>query len=133
MPGESSEEARFSKERFSGLVTVLAFFAALRNYGYVDRLGNSLDEVTALEAIKDAIRDFHTVCLDSKEKCVETKVGGEEIKLRCPEVTAERLARDFDEFVRAIEGRPGNVIVRITRRIALEALAEKELLRGAKC
>lgn len=130
---ESPEEIRFPKERFAGLVAVLAFFAALRDYGYVDRLGNSLDEVTALEAVKDAVRDFHTLCLDSEEKCVETKVGGEEIKLRCPEVTAERLAMDFDEFVRAIEGRSGSTIVRITRRIALEALAEKELLRGTKC
>jgi len=131
--GEPTKEVRSTKQRFARLITVLSFFAALRNYGYVDRLGNSLDEVTALEAVKDAIRDYHSLCLDSKEKCVETRVGGEEIKLKCPDVTAEELARDFNEFLKAIEGKPGSAIVKITRRISLEALAEKEILRSYRC
>ena len=118
---------------YRGLVRVLAFFAALRNYGYVDRLGNALDEVTALEALKDSIRDFHSLCFDSKDKCVETKIGGEEIRLRCPDVSAEDLMKDFNDFIESIKGKPGDLIVRSTRRLTLAALAEKEILRSERC
>ena len=116
-------------ERLEALVNVLGFFSALRNYGYVDRLGNALDEVTAIEAVKDAIRDFHSLCIDSKDKCVETRVDSEEIKFKCPEISPEDLMNDFNEFLNNIEGKPGDVIVRVTRRIALAALAKKEVLK----
>jgi CRISPR-associated protein Csa5 len=126
-------EVQTLMREYRGLVRVLAFFAALRNYGYVDRLGNALDEVTALEALKDSIRDFHSLCFDSKDKCVETKIGGEEIKLRCPDVSAEDLMKDFDGFIESIKGKPSDVIIKSTRRLALAALAEKEILRGERC
>jgi CRISPR-associated protein Csa5 len=118
---------------YEELIRVLAFFAALRNYGYVDRLGNALDEITAIEAVKDAIRDFHSNCLDSAEKCVEAKVEGEEVKLKCPDISAEDLMRNLDRFVEDVKDKSGDVIVKVTRRIALAALAEKEVLRGMRC
>ncbi len=40
------------------LVEVLGFLGALKNYSYIDRLGNAVDEVTVEEALRDAIRAY---------------------------------------------------------------------------
>jgi len=112
---------------------VLAFFSAMKNYGYVDRLGNALNEITAVEALKDAIRDFHSTCLDSPDKCVEVKMGSEALKLKCPEIDVEELHKDLEEFITKLSGKSGDVIVKETRKLALRALASKEKVKLEKC
>ncbi|MEM1873278.1 MAG: hypothetical protein QXS85_00015 [Acidilobaceae archaeon] len=111
------------------LVEVLAFFAASRNYGFVDRLGGALNEITATEAVIDALRDYYSQCVDRREKCVE--VGGE--RIACPDVSPEELKRAVEAFIARIRGKPGDVIVRETRALALEALARKPEAMGRRC
>ncbi len=100
------------------LVEVLAFFAAQRNYGYIDRLGNALDEVTAYEALRDALRDYYSICVDRKQEC-------------CPDINPEDLENAIKYFISHLSGKGGDVIVRETRKIALEALARKA--KTSKC
>lgn len=105
-------------KEISVLIDVLAFFASQRNYGYIDRLGNALDEVTAYEALRDALRDYYSVCVDRKQEC-------------CPDVNPEDLEKAIKFFISYISGKGGDVIVRETRKIALEALARRA--KASKC
>lgn len=104
------------------LVDVLAFYAAMRNYGYIDRLSNALSEVAVYEALNDMLRDYYSQCVDREEACVEV---GRDLKLRCPVVDARALRDSIDEFLRRIGGKPGYVLVRETRELALAAYARK--------
>lgn len=112
------------------VIEILAFYAATRNYSYIDRLANALDEVTAYEAVRDALRDFYSQCVDRREKCVEVS---EELKVLCPEVDLGLLEKAVDELLRRIRGRSGDVIVRETREVALAALARKPKVMERRC
>lgn len=112
------------------VLDVLAFYAATRNYGYVDRLANAIDEVTAYEAIRDALRDFYSQCVDRRDKCVEVT---QDFRVLCPEVELGQLERAVSEFLRRIGGKPGDVVVKETREIALAALARKPRLMERRC
>lgn len=112
------------------VIDVLAFYAAVRNYGYVDRLANAIDEVTAYEALRDALRDFYSQCVDRRDKCVEVT---QDLKILCPEIELGQLEKAVGEFLRRIRGKPGDVIVRETREIALAALARKPKLMERRC
>ena len=104
------------------LVELLAYFAAQRNYGYIDKLGNALDEITAYEALKDALRDYNSVCVDRRQEC-------------CPNIDPARLEMAVKNFIESISGKSGDVIVKETRKLSLEVLARRvaivEML--AKC
>lgn len=112
------------------IVEVFAFYAATRNYGYIDRLANALDEVTAYEAVRDALRDFYSQCVDRQDKCIEVS---ESLKILCPEVELGELERAVRDFLKRIEGKPGDAIVRETREIALLALGRKPRLLERRC
>ena len=113
------------KSSLSPLVKVLAFFAALRNYGYVDRLGNALDPITAYEAIRDAIRDFDSACIASDKKVHEAQ----EFLVKCPEVTSEEVDAAVRFFERLTGFGSGAELVRVTREVAMEAMAMAGSLR----
>lgn len=112
------------------LLDVLAFYAGTRNYGYIDRLANAIDEVTAYEAVRDALRDFYSQCVDRREKCVEVD---EDLRVLCPEVELGLLERAVTEFLRRVKDKPGDVVVRETREIALAALARKPKVMERRC
>ena len=112
------------------LIEILAFFSAMRNYGYIDRLSNSLDEVTAYEALKDAMRDYLSQCVDRRDKCVEVD---RETKLLCPDVNPDDLREAVNTFMAKIKDQPGDVIVKETRRLALMALSRKVKAMERRC
>ncbi|MEZ0346152.1 MAG: hypothetical protein ABWK01_06350 [Infirmifilum sp.] len=118
------------RKELEPLVEILAFFSALRNYGYVDRLGNALDEVTAMEAVKDVLRDFHSQCVDRPQKCVEISEG---VSIPCPDIKVEALEEAASTFVSLVRGKPSDEVVRVTREIALEALARKAKAASRTC
>ena len=77
-----------SKDPLNPLIEVLAAFAAARNYSYVDRVGNSLEPLAALEALKDALRDFDSTC--SREKYIK-KDEASNLCVPCPRVSSKDL------------------------------------------
>lgn len=108
------------------LVDILAFHAAQRNYGPVDRLSNALNEIAALEAIYDAVRDFESQCIDDKVKCEK----GDEVL--CPELEKKDIEDAIAAFMKMIRDKPGDVIVKETRALALAALARKVEMRRCR-
>ncbi|MEM0340423.1 MAG: hypothetical protein QXV55_04300 [Acidilobaceae archaeon] len=114
-------------DKTSALVKILAFFAAQRNYGYIDRIGNALDEITVYEAIKDAVRDYHSLCTDkpAQERVVEVKIGGTTFKLRCPNIEPEDIEKSVISFKKRIEGKSSADIVKETRNLYIEVMAKK--------
>ena len=107
--------------RLEPLIDVLAYFAAARNYGYVDALTNALDPATALEAMVNAIRDFKSTCIDRRPSSEEAI---------CPTIDLgklEKSARYFEEVVSSLGG-TGDLVL-LVRRIALRALARSHKYR----
>lgn len=112
------------------LIEILAFYAATRNYSYIDRLANALDEVTAYEAVRDSLRDFYSQCIDREDKCVEVS---ENLKIICPDVDLGLLEKSVNEFLKRIGGKSGDIIVKETRELALAALARKPKIMERRC
>lgn len=100
---------------------ILAVFAAMRNYGYLDVLGNALERTTALEALGNALRDFRSTCVDSPEA---RKRLLEQEGVRCPEVKPEELEEAVAEFRRRLESkeRAGELVL-FLREIYVDALS----------
>lgn len=98
---------------------LLGFLGALKDYSYIDRVGNAIDEVTLLEALKDAIRAYHTRCIDQKDACIEYDVG---VGVKCPELRAEDLERAV--AIAISESRKSRIeLSRFSRSVALRAYA----------
>ena len=129
MPGEESPGAGGpdgeALRKLRALAEVLAYFAASRNYGYVDILSNALDPAVALETVYNLVRDFKSSCIDREHRPCEGAEAGD-VDARCPRVSA----RELDEAVRAFaelterlyqEGRTSDLIV-VYRRLAAEAI-----------
>ena len=109
--------------RLEPLVDILAYFAAARNYGYVDALTNALDPATALDAVVNAVRDFKSSCVDRKP---------EEEEVRCPKVDLKRLEdslKYFEESVARLGS--GGELVLLLKRLALRALARSHEFKVA--
>ncbi len=107
--------------RLEPLIDILAYFAAARNYGYVDALTNALDPATALEAVVNALRDYKSSCVDRKP---------EEEEVRCPSLdpkSLENSVRYFEEKVSEL-GSSGELVL-LLKRISLRALARSHELR----
>jgi len=107
------------------IVDVLAFFAARRNYSYVDALANALDPAVALETVYNAVRDFKSTCIDRRHVPCEGAEAGE-VDARCPEVKPESLdyaVKSFAELTEKLysEGRTSDLTL-IYRRLAAEAM-----------
>ena len=119
----SEKETRYPEIwKLEPLIDVLAYFAAARNYGYVDALTNALDPATALEALVNALRDF-------KSSCIDRRVAGEEEAV-CPQLDLGKLeqsARYFEDLVSKLGG-TGDLVL-LVRRMALRALARSHRYR----
>ena len=106
------------------IADVLAAFAAARRYSYVDRLGNSLDPSAALEALRDALRDFESSC--ARGGFLDEDLD-ENVCVPCPGVKPEDLKRAVDVFT--AKARDYNEFLRLTREIAVKALSRIHLYR----
>ena len=109
-------------EKIHELIEVLSFMGATGDYSYLDRLGNAIDEISFLEALRDAIRAYYTNCL--KERiCVEydreNKLG-----VLCPEIKPEKLEEAISHINEKLRGASRIDIVKISREIALKAYAK---------
>jgi len=78
------------------IIDMLAFFAAMRNYSYVDVIGNALERTTVLEALGNAIRDFLATCVQATPE--QRKKLEEEDKVRCPSISADELQKAIESF-----------------------------------
>ncbi|MEM0470454.1 MAG: hypothetical protein QXH02_03595 [Desulfurococcaceae archaeon] len=99
------------------LVQMLGFLGALRNYGYIDRLGNAIDEITVEEALRDAIRAYLSQCGENEETCVEIDEG---VGVKCIKLDPAALERSVDVLLARI--RKSKIeLLKTSRSIALEA------------
>ncbi|AFL66899.1 hypothetical protein [Desulfurococcus amylolyticus] len=113
--------------QLSEIVDILAFLGALGDYGYIDRLGNAIDEVTFMEAIRDSIRAYYTNCLDEK-KCVEydkTRKAG----VLCLDLKSDQLEKIVNSILDTISNVSKVDIIKLSRKIALEAYAKIPVVR----
>ncbi len=109
----------------SSLVDILAFLGAQEEYSYIDRLGNAIDLIGILEAIRDAMRAYISYCSP------EGRVGGSSQEVECPEIDPEKLEREvkyLENWLSAMwydERRGGRVeVIRFSREMAIEAYAK---------
>ena len=96
------------------IADVLAYFAAKKRYGYVDMIGNALDNIIALEALKDAIRDFKSSCIDNP---------GTDEDVVCPQVSPVELDRAGQILAAELSKGDTKELILLTRRVAVKALA----------
>ncbi|MEM1617381.1 hypothetical protein [Desulfurococcus sp.] len=108
--------------QLSEIVDILAFLGAVGDYGYIDRLGNAIDEVTFMEAVRDSIRAYYTNCLGEK-KCVEydrEKKAG----VLCPDLKPGQLEKIISSILDTISKASRVDVIKLSRKIALEAYAK---------
>lgn len=107
---------------------ILAMFAAMRNYGYLDIIGNALERTTALEAMGNAIRDFRSMCLDASEDA--RKRLEEEEGIKCPDISPENLEKAASEFMRVLEEKEkSGELVLFLREIYVDALSRASIFK----
>jgi len=117
---------------YEQIIEVLSFLGSTGDYSYLDRLGNAIDEISILEALRDAIRAYYTNCLD-KRACMEydreSRIG-----VLCPELKPE----DLEQVVSQITAKLGKAsrveIIKLSRELALKAYAKiPEIREKLKC
>ncbi|MFN7106384.1 MAG: hypothetical protein ACK4M3_07380, partial [Pyrobaculum sp.] len=108
----SQQVGERKRSPIDALVDVLAYFAAQKNYGYIDRIGNALDEMTIHEAIRDALRDYHSLCVDRQQA-------------NCPNIDLGDVEKATNMIISELREKSGGEIVRVARQIAVKALARK--------
>ena len=99
-----------------------SMFAAMRNYGYLDIIGNALERTTALEALGNALRDFRSTCLDASP---EARRGLEkEEGVRCPDISPNDLEKAVSAFRRLLEEKErSGELVTFLREVYVDALS----------
>ena len=120
--GEASAGAR-ARSAEDIIADVLAYFAAKKRYGYVDMIGNALDNIIALEALKDAIRDFKSSCIDNP---------GSDEEAVCPSIEPEKLDWAGDVLASILAQGDTKRLILVTREIAVKALARAPRYTRAK-
>lgn len=113
------------------IVKLLGFLAATGDYSYVDKIGNAIDEVTLLDALKDALRAYQTYCAGRKEVCIEY---GEGSGISCPELEPDAVERAISEITalasKVSRGEASRIeLSRLSRELALRAYAIIPVLR----
>ena len=107
---------------YEHIIQVLSFLGAIGDYSYLDRLGNAIDEISVLEALRDAIRAYYTNCL-GKRACVEynreNKLG-----VLCPEIKSEELEQAVSQITAKISKASRVEIIKMSREFALKAYAK---------
>jgi len=116
--------------RVEVVIEVLSFLGALGDYSYLDRLGNAIDEVSVLEALRDAIRAYHTNCLEGKV-CVEYD-REKKLGVLCPDIKPEELASAVSQLADRISRAEIRRVdlIRMSREIALKAYARIPEIRS---
>ena len=104
------------------LIEILAAFAAARKYSYVDRIGNSLEQLTALEALKDALRDLDSTCREGGFIEIDRERN---ICVPCPSVSSEDLKNSVG-FFEAMMRKGRREFLELTRKIAARALSRAQ-------
>ena len=107
------------------LVNLLGFLGALKNYGYIDRVGNAIDELTISEALRDAIRAYITHCGEDVEKCIEIS---ESEGVKCLGLNPEELKR-LVEIAIAEMKKSKIEMLKFSRHLALRAYAAIPVIR----
>lgn len=111
---------------FKPLETALAYFAANKNFSYIDRLGNALNLDAIEAAIYDALRDFTTAC--SPGRPIEVR----EDEVPCPSIDLSQLEQAVKAFLAAVKSpkrtQKGEHL-RMARELAINALAASLTLR----
>ena len=127
-PGNGEFNLSEKINKMGPIVDILAFFAAARNYGYIDVLGNAIDPALALETVYNLVRDFKSTCIDRKHQPCENAEEGE-IDARCPEELKpewiDAAVRSFAETVNTLyeKGRTGDLVV-LYRKLAAKAIGK---------
>lgn len=113
------------------IVQVLGFLGSLREYSYIDRLGNIIDEIAFKEAIRDAIRSYYALCLDKtgKEKCVEYEKG---IGVECFDISKDELEKEISQILDKLSKSTRIEIIESSREMALKAYAAIPKIRGER-
>jgi len=113
----------FDPRIFDPIVEILAFLGATRNYSYIDRLGNSIDEISILEAVRDALRAYYTWCGSPPQpgKIEELSDG---TKVRCPDVEEKSLNKAAEVLVGYLNGKSRIDRVKLARELSLKAYAK---------
>ena len=117
-----------SKDPLAPIVEILAAFAAARRYSYLDRVGNSLEPLTALEAIRDALRDFDSSCRRGGLLYEDRDEG---ICVPCPKIDSEELKNSIG-FFEAMTRRGKREFLELTRKLSIRALSRASEYKG-KC
>lgn len=117
-----SAESEAKTTNIEPIIDVFAFFAATRNYSYLDILGNALETTTALEALGNAIRDFRSTCLDSPPEARARFEAEEGVK--CPRIDSKALEKAVGDFTRIMAGKEKKgELVTFLREVYVRALA----------
>lgn len=101
------------------VVEILAFLGAQKDYSYIDRLGNALDEISIMEAIRDAIRAYYALC---REGPGSVDLGGGKI-VKCPQVSDADLEKAVNTLASMLQNRPRTEIVKLARELSMRAYA----------
>lgn len=104
---------------FEPIIQVLAFLGVQKDYSYIDRLGNALDEVSILESVRDALRAYHATC-GEKEECIEVREG---VGIKCPNINWEELEKSINALAAMLSTKSRPEIVRLSRELATKAYA----------
>jgi len=104
---------------YNEIVDLLSFLGALGDYSYIDRLGNAIDEVSVLEALRDAIRAYYTNCL-GEDKCKEYEKGK---GVLCPDIKPEELEKRVSQLIDNISKASRVELIKLSRDLALRAYA----------
>ncbi len=127
-PAREGEAPGGGRASLEPVVDMLAFFVAMRNYGYADAIGNALEPATALEVLGSALRDFRSLCLDSSPQA-RRRLAAEK-KVACPSVGGDELEGAVEMLRRMLvsRGRRGG-LVQLLREIYVSALARASRFR----
>lgn len=107
------------KTLLEDLIMILGFNGAIGDYSYIDRLGNAIDEISVIEAIKDAIRAYYTNC-SKTSKCIEYDREHKQGVL-CPEISSERLNNAISWLISQITNSTRIDVIKLSREIALKS------------
>ena len=115
-------EGEKRSDPLSPVIDIFAFFAAMRNYSYLDILGNALERTTALEALGNAVRDFRSTCLDASPESRHKLEAEKEVK--CPRIDPEELEKAVNAFnsIMINRERSGELVV-FLREVYVKALS----------
>lgn len=101
---------------YEGIVKMLRFFVQIRNFGYVDRIGNALNPEPVEMALLEALRAFRSI----RESAPVDENGGRYVEKDDKKILVPGLPTDeeINAFLEAVR-----FDVRVAKRVATLALA----------